>query len=121
MVVLAKASNVNIFILCGDEYKVTWVVTSVNLVQKNFYGMFQKPYHRDFLHKKCLKHNQQKFFLLIGLLDHLYVIFYMNVTNCNQLSLQPEGQLNLCRPCICYHSGNFVNWCYFLIFFLTNY
>ena len=60
--VLAKASNVNIFVLCGDEYKVTWVVISVNLVQKNFYDMFQKPYHQDFLYKKCLKRNQQKFF-----------------------------------------------------------
>ena len=62
MVVLAKASNVNIFVLCGDEYKVTWVVISVNLVQKNCYDMFQKPYHQDFLYQKCLKHNQQKFF-----------------------------------------------------------
>ena len=97
-VILAKYSKVNIFILCGDGYKVTQVVTSVNLVQNNFYGMFQKPHDQDFLFRNFLKHNQQKFFLLIRLLDHIYVIFLIYFINLNQISLQPEGQLNSCQP-----------------------
>ena len=64
----------------------------------DFLWYFPKATSSRFSISEMFETQATKIFLLIRLIDHMYVIFQISVKNRNQISLQPEGQLNLCHP-----------------------